>query len=53
MSAKAIRTLSKRYAREIICEQAYVIDAGEDIPPDHATIDLNSVEDARTVGVMN
>jgi len=49
---KAIRTLAKRYARKIIREQAYVIDAGEDIPPDYATIDLNSVEDedARTVG---
>jgi len=49
---KAIRTLAKRYARKIIREQAYVIDAGEDIPPDYATIDINSVEDedARTVG---
>ena len=49
---KAIRTLAKRYARKIIREQASVIDAGEDIPPDYATIDLNSVEDedARTVG---
>jgi len=49
---KAIRTLAKRYARKIIREQAYVIDVGEDIPPDYATIDLNSVEDedARTVG---
>jgi transposase len=49
---KAIRTLAKRYARKIIREQASVTDAGEDIPPDYATIDLNSVEDedARTVG---
>ena len=49
---KAIRTLAKRYARKIIREQAYVIDAGKDISPDYATIDLNSVEDedARTVG---
>jgi len=49
---KAIRTLAKRYARKIIREQACVIDAGEDIPPDYATIDLNSVEDedARRVG---
>ena len=48
----AIGTLAKRNAREIIHEQAYVIDAGEDIPPDYATIDVNSVEDedARTVG---
>ena len=48
---KAIRTLTKRCARKIIREQAYVIDAGKDIPPDYATIDLNSVEgeDARTV----
>ena len=42
---KEIKTLAKRYARKIICEQACVIDAGEDIPPDYATIDLNSVED--------
>jgi hypothetical protein len=49
---KAIRTPAKRYARKIIREQACVIDGGEDIPPDYATIDLNSVEDeeARTVG---
>jgi transposase len=49
---KAIRTPAKRYARKIIREQASIIDAGEDIPPDYATIDLNSVEDeeARTVG---
>ena len=49
---KAITTIAKRCARKIIREQAYVIDAGEDIPPDYATIDLNSVEDeeARTVG---
>jgi transposase len=49
---KAIRTLAKRYARKIIREQASVIDTAEDISPDYATIDLNSVEDedARTVG---
>jgi transposase len=49
---KAITTIAKRCARKIIREQAYVIDAGEDIPPDYANIDLNSVEDeeARTVG---
>ena len=49
---KAIRALAKRYARKIIREQAYVIDEGEGIPSEYATIDLNSVEDedARTVG---
>ncbi|MBW2143369.1 MAG: transposase, partial [Deltaproteobacteria bacterium] len=49
---KAIRSLAKKYARKIIREQASVIDTGEDISPDYATIDLNSVEDedARTVG---
>ena len=49
---KTISTVAKRYAKEIIREQAYVIDTGKDIPPDYATIDLNSVEDedARTVG---
>ncbi len=49
---KEIKTLARRYARKIIREQACVIDAGEDIPPDYATIDLNSVEDeeARAVG---
>jgi hypothetical protein len=35
---KAIRTLAKRYARKIIREQASVTDAGEDIPPDYATM---------------
>jgi len=49
---KKIRTLAKRYARKIIREQACVIDAGEEILPDYATIDLNSLEDedVRTVG---
>jgi len=49
---KAIRTLARRYARRIIREQASVIAEGEGIPPDYATIDVNSVEneEARTVG---
>jgi transposase len=49
---KPIRSLAKRYAKKIIREQSCVIDAAEDIPPDYATIDLNSVEDedARKVG---
>jgi len=49
---KAIRTLARRYARRIIREQASVIVEGEGIPPDYATIDVNSVEneEARTVG---
>jgi transposase len=49
---KEIKALARRYARKIIREQASVISEGEDIPPDYATIDLNSVEDeeARAVG---
>jgi transposase len=49
---KAIKTLARRYARKIIREQSCVIDTTEDIPPDYATIDVNSVESeqARTVG---
>ena len=49
---KEIRSLARRYARKIIRQQACIIAEGEDIPPDYATIDLNSVEDeeARTVG---
>jgi transposase len=49
---KAIRTLAGRYARRIIREQASVIAEGENIAPDYATIDVNSVdnEEARTVG---
>ena len=49
---KAVRTLARRYARRIIREQASVIVEGEGIPPDYATIDVNSVEneEARTVG---
>ena len=48
---KTIRNLATRYARKIIRQQASVV-AGEDISPDYATIDVNSVEneDARTVG---
>ena len=40
---KEIKGLARRYARKIIREQASVISEGEDIPPDYATIDLNSV----------
>jgi len=50
---KEIRSLGSRYARHIIRTQASAVASeGEDIPPDYATIDLNSVEDeeARTVG---
>jgi transposase len=49
---KAIRTLARRYARRIIRAQGYVIAEVEDIAPDYATIDVNSVEneEARTVG---
>jgi len=49
---KEIKTLASRYARKIIRQQASVIAEGEDIPPDYATIDVNSVdnEEARTVG---
>lgn len=49
---KEITTLARRYARKIIREQAPVIAERQDIAPDYATIDLNSVDDeeARTVG---
>ena len=49
---KEIKTLASRYARRIIREQASVMAEGEDIAPDYATIDLNSVdnEESRTVG---
>jgi transposase len=49
---KAIRTLARRYAKKIIRAQASVVAEGEDIPPDYATIDVNSVdnEETRTVG---
>jgi transposase len=49
---KAIHTLARRYAKKIIRAQASVVAEGEDIPPDYATIDLNSVdhEQTRTVG---
>jgi len=49
---KAVRTLARRYAKKIISQEASVIDRSEDLPPDYATVDLNSVnnEEARTVG---
>jgi transposase len=49
---KAVRTLARRYAKKIISQEASVIDATEGLPPDYATVDLNSVnnEEARTVG---
>jgi transposase len=49
---KAIRTLARRYAKKIIRAQGSVVAEEEDIPPDYATIDVNSVdnEEARTVG---
>jgi transposase len=49
---QAIRTLARRYAKKIIRAQASVVAEEEDIPPDYATIDVNSVEneEARTVG---
>lgn len=48
---KAIRTLARRYAKKIISKQSSVV-AEEDLAPDYATIDVNSVdnEEARTVG---
>ena len=50
--SKAIKALASRYARKIIRQQASVVSEKEDIAPDYATIDVNSVEDeeARTVG---
>ena len=49
---KAIKTLARGYARKIIRQQAFVVSEAEDIAPDYATIDVNSVEDeeARTIG---
>jgi transposase len=50
---KIIRSLARRYAKRIIREQASVIaEKDEDIAPDYATVDVNSIEneEARTVG---
>jgi len=49
---KAIKTLARGYARKIIRQQAFVVSEAEDIAPDYATIDVNSVEDeeVRTIG---
>jgi hypothetical protein len=49
---KAVRRLARRYAKKIISQEASVIDETEGLPPDYATVDLNSVnnEEARTVG---
>jgi len=49
---KALRTLAAKYAKSIISQQADVIEESDDIAPDYATVDLNSVknEEARTVG---
>ena len=48
---KEVRTLARRYAKKIIRKQACVV-AEEDLAPDYATVDVNSVEneEARTVG---
>ena len=48
---KQVRTLARRYAKKIIRKQACVV-AEEDLAPDYATVDVNSVEneEARTVG---
>jgi len=49
---KVIRRLAGRYAKKIIREQASVIAETEHLPPDYATIDVNSLlnEEARTIG---
>jgi hypothetical protein len=49
---KAIRSLAGKYAKRIISQEADVIDETQDIAPDYATVDLNSVnnEEARTIG---
>ena len=49
---KALRTLARRYAKRIISQEASAIVEAENLPPDYATVDLNSVnnEEARTVG---
>jgi transposase len=48
---KEVRILARRYAKKIIRKQACVV-AEEDLAPDYATVDVNSVEneEARTVG---
>jgi transposase len=49
---KTVRTFARKYAKRIISQEADVIDETQDIAPDYATVDLNSVnnEEARTVG---
>jgi transposase len=49
---KHISRLAKKYAREIIRQQARGVDAKEDIVPDYQVVDVNNIdnEDSRTVG---
>lgn len=49
---KKIRTLAEQYARRVIQKQSSVIDAEKPVPPDYATVDLNSInnESPRTAG---
>lgn len=49
---KTVRTLARRYAKKIISQEGSVIAETEDLPPDYANVDLNSInnEEARTVG---
>ena len=49
---KKIRSLARRYAKKIIRQESCVTAQGEDVAPDFATVDVNSVEneESRTVG---
>ena len=49
---KEIRSLARRYAKKIIRQESCTTAQGENIIPDFATVDINSVEneEARTVG---
>ena len=49
---KTVRTFARKYSKKIINREAQVLADTEVLPPDYATVDLNSVnnEEARTVG---
>ena len=48
---KTVRAFARRYSKKIINREAFVLAETEVLPPDYATVDLNSVnnEEARTV----
>jgi len=49
---KEVKSLARRYAKKIIRQESSATAQGEDIAPDFATVDVNSVEneESRTVG---